>query len=415
LPAARTANRSHSGSSGRVRSESVPTLTRPAAEIVSEKVSQFARNHAEIVAAMAKRLNITVPADMNRFFAAAQAGRWEETTNLFASLQKLRQTTGWEQGVETLWHPLREAYEVAEQAHNWPAQTLLDYGNAIVESLRPGMVYVGGTDAGRSIPALLTETGQDESHIVLSQNALADGTYLDYLRLRYGDRMSTLSSEDSQNGFASYLQDAQKRLQHDEQFPNEPKQVRHNEEIRVTDNRVQVSGQVAVMTINEQLVQKLLQKNPELSFALEESTPLKSLYPGASTLGPVTELRADATKPLTADQAAQSLQYWRGATQSLLADPEAAASNVSREAYSKLILGQANLFRDRNFSREAEQAFQMANTLSPSLPDAVSGYANLLLEEKRYAEARQVLQTGLNLAPDNKEFLELQTRLSQLK
>ena len=51
--------------------------------------------------------------------------------------------------------------------------------------------------------------------------------------------------------------------------------------------RFNVSGQVAVMAINEQLLQTLLQKNPNATFALEETFPLKSLYASATNLGPI--------------------------------------------------------------------------------------------------------------------------------
>jgi tetratricopeptide (TPR) repeat protein len=399
--------------STRTRSKSTPISRQPAEEVVAQKVQQFARNHEEIVAAIAKKLNVTVPLDMSRFFAAAQDGRWDDMTNIFASLQKFRQTTGWGREIETLMPAIMETYGVAEQAHNWPAQKLLDFGNAIVQALKPGMVYVGGTDAGRFIPTLLTETSEGESHIVLTQNSLADGTYLDYLRFRYGDRFNALSTEDSQNGFTTYFQDAQKRLQHDQQFPNEPKQIRPNEDIKVTDNRVQASGQVAVMMINEQLLQKLLEKNPDIPFALEESTPLKSLYSEATILGPITELRANTVNPLTAEQAAQSLGYWQSVSRALLSDPEDAASSVSRDAYARLIAGQANLFRQRDFSTQAEQAYQVATSLSPAQPDSVSAYASFLLEQKRQAEARQIVQTALNLAPENKQLRELLKTVGQ--
>ena len=53
-----------------------------------------------------------------------------------------------------MWQAVHETYGVAEVAHDWPAQKLLDYGQAVLDSLRPGMVYVGGTDAGRFIPTL---------------------------------------------------------------------------------------------------------------------------------------------------------------------------------------------------------------------------------------------------------------------
>jgi len=169
------------------------------------------------------------------------------------------------------------------------------------------------------------------------------------------------------------------------------------------------------MAINEQLLQTLLQKNPDLSFALTESFPLQSFYGEATTLGPITELRAtDGVSALTPERAAQSLDYWRSATQHLLADPEAAASSTARDAYAKLILGQAGLFEDRKLSAAAEQAYQFATSLSPGNPEAVFRYVNLLTQQQRYDEARQLVQTAATAAPDNQQFRELITSLSRM-
>ena len=113
----------------------------------------------------------------------------------------------------------------------------------MLDPLRPGMVYIGGTDEGRWIPELVNDTSEGEQHIIVTQNGLADGSYLQYVSELYGDRMNTLTQEDSQKAFQEYLTDAQKRFQHDEQFPDEPKQIRPGEDVQVKDNRVQVSGQ----------------------------------------------------------------------------------------------------------------------------------------------------------------------------
>jgi tetratricopeptide (TPR) repeat protein len=309
--------------------------------------------------------------------------------------------------------PIKESFGVAQQAHNWPAQSLLDYGNVILDSLKPGMVYVGGTDAGRFIPSLLTETGEAPSHIVLTQNALADSSYLEYLRFRYGDQIKALSTEDSQNSFSDYIQDARKRLQHDQEAPAENKQIRPGENVQISGERIQVSGDVAVMLINEHLMRKLLDKNPDLAFGLEESFPLTSFYSGATTLGPITELRGSTANPLTAEQAAQSLDYWRSTTQSILTDPDSASSDTSRDAYAKLVIGQANLFADRKLSGEAEQAYRMATDLDPALPEAINGYVQLLTNQKRFEEARQILQSALDRKPNDAHFRELQGQLNK--
>lgn len=177
-----------------------PTLpVRPAEEIVTEKLARFAGHHRELVTVMAKKFDLIMPEEVNRFFTAVQAGHWEQTTNLFASLKALRMSEKWASGLETLWPAIQETYGVAEQAHLWPAQELLDYGNSIMNSLKPGMVYVGGTDAGRFIPTLLADTSDGESPIVVTQNALADSTYLEYFQFRHGDRLNAITAEDSQS------------------------------------------------------------------------------------------------------------------------------------------------------------------------------------------------------------------------
>jgi len=53
----------------------------------------------------------------------------------------------------------------------------------------------------------------------------------------------------------AYLADYQKRLAHDQQFPDEPKQVLEGES--VSDSSA--SGQVSVMLVNDRLVEMLLQ------------------------------------------------------------------------------------------------------------------------------------------------------------
>jgi hypothetical protein len=307
-----------------------------------------------------------------------------------------------------------EAYGVAEVAHEWPAQRLLAYGEAVLGSLRPGMVYVGGTDPGRFIPTLLNETSEGERHIVITQNAFADSTYLDYARFQYSDQLAALSSADSQSAFQTYLADAQKRALHDQQFPNEPKQLRPGEDVKVTDGRVQVSGQVAVMTINEKLLQMLMEKNPETSFAIEQSFAFKSMYGDTSPLGPVMELRAGDENALTSERATQSSDYWRTTMQQLASDLETPIGSDPRKAYAKLAAEQAALLRDRNFPTQAEQIYQYSIELNPTTPESVFGYVQLLIDQKRNADALRVAQTAANAAPENKQMADLAERLRQL-
>jgi hypothetical protein len=393
-----------------------PALT--AKEIVAGKVIQFAKSRRKLVHAMARHLKVDVPDDVERFFAAVESGRWEEIDAAHNALllpgEGLNQPRSAE--LHQIWRAIQETWGAAREAHNWPAQRLLDYGNAILDSLRPGMVYVGGTDPGCFIPTFLNETSEGERHITLTQNALADGTYLDYLNFLYADRFSTLTHDDSQRAFNEYIADAQRRLEHDQQFPNEPKRIRPGEDVRMIDGKVQISGQIAVMAINEKLFQTLMDKNPDASFAIEQSFPFESTYANATPLGPIMELGVrDEQNALTAERAAQSMDYWRATAHQLLADPETPDGSDPRKAYSKLVSEQAALLLNRNYSAPAEEAFKIANEICPSSPEAVFRYVQMLMGQNRIQDAVQVGENAVKAAPENQQFRDLLEQLRKMK
>ena len=69
------------------------------------------------------------------------------------------------------------------------------------------------------------------------------------------------------------------------QFPNEPKQIRPGEDVRVVESRVTVAGQVAVMAINGLLTKVMFDHNPKNEFFVEESFPLDWMYPHLTPYG----------------------------------------------------------------------------------------------------------------------------------
>jgi hypothetical protein len=338
---------------------------------------------------------------------------------------KLRRGAGTPAELQSLWGPILETFGVAEVAQDWPARRLLDYGQAILDSLQPGMVYVGGTDPGRFIPTLLNETSDDEHHILLTQNALADSSYLDYVNFQYADQMATLSSGDCQSAMQAYVADVQQRLLHDQQFPDEPKQILPGElgesgqaSWSASDGPLQVSGQVAVMAVNERLLQTILNNNPDLSFGLEESFPLKSTYPGAAPLGPIMALGASgAQSSFTPESAAAAVDYWQTMAGELLSDPATADETNPLRAYSKMAVAQANLLADHNYPDEAAQAYAAAMDICPYNPEAVFPYVSLLLGQQRPEEALAVAQSAVNADPGNNQFRNLldNLRTSQIR
>jgi len=374
------------------------------------------------VHALAKHNKVDVPDDVERFFEAVEGGRWEEIDAAHKALLLGGDlTTPRSAELHQIWRAIQETWGIAREAHDWPAQKLLDYGEAVLGSLRPGMIYVGGTDPGCFIPTFLNETAEGEHHIVLTQNALADGTYLDYLNFLYGDRLATLTQDDSQRAFQEYLADAQRRLEHDRRFPNEQRQIKPGEDVKIVESRVQVSGQVAVMAINGLLTKIIFDKNPDHAFYVEESFPLDWMYPYETPYGIIMKINRDPVPELTEEIVQRDHKFWSDYSERLVGnwitydttvsnicafaektyhhrdfkgfkgDPRFVRDNDGQKAFSKLrssIAGLYNWWLDprngkspdsqRRALREAEFAFKQAYAFCPYSPEAVFRYINLL-------------------------------------
>jgi tetratricopeptide (TPR) repeat protein len=377
----------------RMNSATAAIAQPPAEEIVASKVVQFARSRRKLARELAAHFKVPMSDEMERFFDAAEAGRYEEMTTIYKSLRKQRENGSDGVNYGPQWRTIIETQGVADAAHDWPAQKLLDYGNGVLGSLQPEMVYVGGTDPGCFIPTLLNETSEGERRVIFTQNALADNTYLDYVRFLYGERLAVPTQDDSQRAFQDYIADAQKRFLHDRDFPDEPKQLRPGENVQMVDGKLQVSGQVAVMTINERLFQTLLEKNPGASFAMEVSFPFSSTYGDAGLLGPILEMRVqDEQRALTGGRATQAVDYWRMMEERLAPDSDAADSLFPGFAYAKMASAQAEFLLKRGYAAEAEETFRLANEIGPGSPESVFGLLNLLTGQGRVEDALRVAE-----------------------
>ena len=290
--------------------------SRTAKQIVADKVVSFGTSRRKIVSDLAHLHGESIPEEVRRVFDAVEAGDWPEIDRLFQSMaRRSGQYDNSGPGDPTLnhfWPAVLETYGVAEQAHLVPADELLKFGEDILGQLQPGTVYIGGTDAGRFIPTLLAETSAGERPMVLTQNALIDSRYLEYIQFLYGDRLQLPTDDDAKKILAEFKSEALKRLQHDEQFPDEAKQVRHLETVKRDGDKIEVGGPTAVMDLNERLLKLILERNSDRGFALQESFPLTGIYAEATPAGPIMELRArtDAA-PLSAQAATSALDYWR--------------------------------------------------------------------------------------------------------
>jgi hypothetical protein len=395
-----------------------PSDPASAEAVLHRKMTQFSQKQRDIVESLAQKHNVAVPDSVKRFFDAVDAGDWDQAQAIYKTLHYPQSlSTPGSEDLRPFWRPIQDTWGAVMMAQKMPAQEYLDYGNAVLGSLKPGTVYVGGTDPGMFIPNMLNATSDGDQHIVLTQNALADSSYLDYLSTLYGGQLKMLTTDQSAQAFQDYLQDAQKRLQHDQQFPDEPKQLLPGEDVKMDNGRVAVSGQVAVMAINENLFQMLMQNNPDVTFAIEQSWSFKSTYAGATPLGPIMQLGAPGSSSgFSSDTAQQAVTYWQNTTQQLLANPEAAGSSDTLLTYSHDAVTQAEMLAAHNFSAEAEQAYNLASQLAPTNFEPIAGLTTVLYQNGKSDQAIQVLNDFAQRNPNQQAAVDRQrTTLTAIK
>jgi len=225
-------------------------------------------------------------------------------------------------------------------------------------------ILFGGTDPGRFNPTYMifcesfipaSKKPRDPEFdrrdvYLITQNALADGTYLSYIRGHYfrsaqidppffqelvpgplktlaspldsiftsvgagiekrrraegvypRNEIYTPSLEDSKKSFDDYMTDAMRRMQNG--------QLQPGEEVRQEGNRVSVSGQVSVMAINGLLTKIIFDKNPTNEFYVEESYPLQWMYPYQTPFGIIMKINREPVAEFTEEITKKDHEFW---------------------------------------------------------------------------------------------------------
>ena len=403
-------------------------------------------------------------------------------------------------------------------------------------------ILFGGTDPGRFCPTYMIfcesfippkdrrdpEFDRRDVYII-TQNALADGTYLQYIRAHYNrstekdepffttlfrsdkerelnlrtnllarmfavpldklflghgykveaDRRKrgvyppveiyTPSNEDSQRCFSEYMADAQARMAKG--------QLRPGEDVRVVDNRVQVSGQVAVMAINALLAKVIFEKNPTNEFYVEESFPLEWMYPHLTPFGIIMKINRQQLPELSQEVCDMDHQFWSDYSTRLIGnwitydtpikeitefaervyvnkdfkgfkgDPRFVRDDDGQKAFSKLRSSIAGVYAwrvgrlieqgalqfeqappqnllpeqrriveaYRRMFKEADFSFKQAFAFCPYSPEALYRYVQLLAGARRFDEAIMLAKTSIKVDPKNAGLQNLVSELQRMK
>jgi len=410
--------------------------------------------------ALAVDASETISRDFQRFFQAAIEGDIQTVTNRYEFFKRHHPQYAGTNAIDRLrtpyWSPVLEICLAYDHVANCDPKYTPILADGIINSIPPGSIYFGGTDPGRGVPTAFEKSSIDgDPFFVLTQNALADATYLIYLRAMYGGKIYTPTGEDSQKCFEEYLADATRRL--------EENKLKPGEDVRKTDNRIAVSGQVAVMSINGLLTKTIFDRNPDREFYVEESFPLDWMYPHLEPHGLIMKINRQPQAELSEQVLARDREYWGRLVAEMLGssmenemgvfeltrflnrvyvrkdlegfkgDPLYIQNDYAKRIFSKLRSSIAGVyawrlntntpaeFRPRTESeiarlvQETDLAFRQAFALCPYSPEAVFRYVDFLIRFNRLDDARLIAESSLAADPKNKQVQGLLHNIESMK
>jgi tetratricopeptide (TPR) repeat protein len=258
-------------------------------------------------------------------------------------------------------------------------------------AMGPDAVFFGGTDPGRFVPTYMIYSARVRPDVFLiTQNALADNTYMATMRALYADQIWMPTTDDSAQSFRIYVDEV-----------NAGKRPR-NAELVVENGRVQVSGALGVMEINGILCEMIWRNNNfRHAFYVEESYPIPWMYPYFTPHGLIMKLNNEKA-PLSADVVTADLDFWDWYWRRLTRDDRFRRDVVAQKSFSKLRGSIGGLYAAHGRTRESEQALQEARILYPPSPEANFKLAqDVLLRQGRTAEALDVIGSLVRLDPNN--------------
>ena len=270
--------------------------------------------------------------------------------------------------------------------------------------MSPGAVYFGGTDAGRFVPTYLAyAVGFRPDICVLTQNALADPTYMNVERDLYGEQLWLPTADEVRTAFTDYT-DAVLAGQRTSRG-----------KITEVNGRVQISGSAAVMEICEELARQIWERNPERDFYLEESYRMPWMDAVLEPAGLAMRLRREAEGRDLAIDRARNDDFWDWMVRRLITRAGYGRDFAAQKSFSKLRSSQAGIYARNGQAEAAERAFGEAMALFPISPDALFRYLQeSLLPQARFAVAGRMLRQYLRVDSGNTRAYAALTRVEEL-
>jgi tetratricopeptide (TPR) repeat protein len=308
-------------------------------------------------------------------------------------------------------------------------------GGGYPEMERDAVLY-GGTDPGRFVPTYMimvesqvsprsktrmekypdSGTFDRRDVYIITQNALADGTYMRYIRDHYWDHRPdardpvTLASYPfwqrwlfkmgwSMMGRKEAYPEETIWLPNDGEVGSafrlyyEDRQSRGGGGYETSGNKISVHGVAEVMEINGIIARQIFEKNKHKhEFYVEESYVIPWMYPYLEPYGIIMKINREPLRGLTAETVARDREYWAGLTDELMSDEKFLRDDVARKTFSKLRAAIAGVYAHWEMWDEAEYAFRQAVDLGPDSPEANFRLTQLYMRMERFDEAIAIME-----------------------
>jgi hypothetical protein len=419
---------------------------------LERRLVEFFSQQEALARTLAEQENKKQHPEVWNFFDAGKRRDWERVDRLYRILRRgAYQFEGGRKDdrlLTTVWQAVNESFGAYGEISHGDEYYVSYFAQQILDSMPTGSIYFGGTDPGRWLVTLFCKSHErGEPCFVLTQNALADALYLQYLRALYGKRIQIPSDEDAKKAFNRYTEDAKKRLHDGKLKPGE-------NVFEDDDGKVEVSGQTAVMQMNGRLAQTIFENNPKRQFFIEESFPLDWMYPYLMPHGLIMKLERKPPAELPTVVVEKDRAYWTSLVDRAIGhwlrpetplkelchfatnvfennntvvfkgDPGFLQNRPAQMTYSKLrsAIGGVYAWRATNTTSavekqrmlgEAELAFRQAFALCPYSPEAIFRYSQLLMGQGRKKEALLLAQTAESVSPGNAGIGSLMFQLEE--
>ncbi len=253
-------------------------------------------------------------------------------------------------------------------------------------------VFYGGTDPGRFVPTYMIYSALVRPDVYLiTQNALADATYLDTMRGLYSDQIWMPTSDDNRDAFSRYAEEVRSGARPD------------NGGLSVSaDGRVSVNGALSVMEINAILAEQIFRRNRALhEFYVEESYAMQWMFPYLEPHGLIMKVR-HSPGPVSPEARRRDSDFWDWYSRRLLASPKFGRDLPARKSFSKLRGSLAGMYAARGDLSAAERAFHQALSLYVYSPESTMRLVReVYFPQRRWDDAVGVVARLAAIDPNN--------------